>query len=105
MTHDLPWMIRGTNCDKQIQSSIKMHKFKLELEFLLTVLNPLSYRSYYGLFAMDRIPQPFGVTFVPTLRQRLLSAISTSTSCMLSFDPANCSLVIFHWSVIHMFAA
>jgi len=43
MTHDLPWMIRGTNCDKQIQSSIQIHKFKLELGFLLTVLNLLSY--------------------------------------------------------------
>ena len=104
MTHDLPWMIRGTNLDKQIQSSIKIHKFKLELGFLLTVLNPLSY-FLLDLLAMDRIPQPFGVTLVPTLRQRLLSAISTSTHCMLSFDPASCSLVIFYWSVIHLFTA
>jgi hypothetical protein len=43
MTHDLPWSIRGTNCEKKNSSSIKIHKFKLEIGFLLTVLNPLSY--------------------------------------------------------------
>ena len=52
MTHDISCMIRGTksvscqSCDKQIQSSIQIHKFKFE--FLLTVSNP-SPTSYWIL--------------------------------------------------------
>lgn len=54
MTHDISCMIRGTKsvfhscqkCGKQIQSSIRIHKFKFEC--LLTVLNP-SLTSYWIL--------------------------------------------------------
>ena len=53
---------------------------------------------------MPRIPQPLGVTIVPTHRQRLLSAVFTSTKCILSFDPTTRSLVTYYWSVMHKFA-
>ena len=58
-----------------------------------------------NLFAMPRTPQPLGVTIVLTLRQRLLSAVFTSTNCILSYDLTSRSLVTYYWSVMQMFAA
>jgi hypothetical protein len=56
---------------------------------------------------MSRTPRPLGATVVPTFRQQLLSAIYTSTHCILSFDPTSStpSLVTYYWSVMQMFAA
>ena len=61
--------------------------------------------SKCNLFAMPRIPQSLAVTVVPTLRQRLLSAVFASTNCILSFDPTSRSLVTYYWSVLQMFVA
>lgn len=56
---------------------------------------------------MSRTPRPLGVTVVPTFRQQLLSAIYTSTHCILSFDTTSStpSLITYYWSVMKMFAA
>jgi hypothetical protein len=61
--------------------------------------------SKCNLFAMPRIPQSLAVTVVPTLRQRLLSAVFASTNCILSFNPISRSLVTYYWSVLQMFVA
>jgi hypothetical protein len=86
-----------------IRVSHATNKFKVQFKSINSSLS--FYSPSCNLFAMPRNPQSLAVTVVPTLQQRLLSAIFTSTNCILSFDPTSRSLVTYYWSVLQMFAA
>ena len=101
-------VIRGKNCDKQITVQFKsinswswarVYTHRVVPALLLAIV------SLRKLSAMHRIPQPLGVTSVPTLRQGLLSAIFASTNCILSLDPTTHTLVTYYWSMLQMFAS
>ena len=108
MTHGILCMIRGTKSEIiRVSHACATNKFKVHFKSInsSSSLSRSPTSQYCNLFAMPRIPQPLGVAVVPTLRQRLLSAVFTSTNRILSFDQSTRSLVTYYWYVIQMFVA
>ena len=93
-THKFKFKVQFESINSLASSSLRLGFYSLEPTHLLLI------GSQCNFFAMLRTPQPLGVTAVPTLRKRLLSAVFASTNCILSFEPTSLSLVTYYWSVM-----